>query len=102
MLQTYLGVVENGAVVFLKPPKLTNGTRVIIVPQNTSEKEWLTVPQAAKRFQVAATLIRQWMKSGKVRVAPHDLKLANASDVEDAVEQHELLGLSMQVIKREE
>ncbi|NUO78484.1 hypothetical protein HUU05_00280 [candidate division KSB1 bacterium] len=102
MLQTYQGVIKNGAVVFLKPPKLTNGTRVLIMPQNDSEKEWLTAAQAAKRFQIAAALIRQWMKSGKVRVAPHDIKLVNAGDVEDAVEQHELLGLSMQVIKREE
>lgn len=102
MLQTYQGEIKNGAVVFMKPPKLNNGTRVLIVPQNNSESEWLTATQAAKRFQVAAALVRQWMKSGKVRVAPHDIKLANAGDVEDAVEQHELFGLSMQVINREE
>ena len=102
MLQTYQGVVKNNAVIFLKPPKLTDGMRVLIVPQNDSEKEWLTVAQAAKRFQIAAALIRHWIKSGKVRVASHDIKLANAGDIEDALEQHELLGLAMQVITREE
>jgi len=102
MAETYVGIVENGKVVLPKQAKLNNGTPVLVVPQSDSENEWLTVARAAKRFQISATLLRQWIKSGKVRVHLHDPKLINASDVEDATEQHELLGISMRVIEREE
>jgi hypothetical protein len=102
MLQTYQGVVENGTVVLPKQAKLNDGTPVLVVPQIEKENEWVTVKQAAKRFEVSATLIRQWIKSAKVRVHPEDPNLINADDLEDAIEQNDLFNLTMQAIRREE
>lgn len=100
MLQTYRGVVENGMVVLPRQVKLNNGTPVLVVPQIEKENEWLTVKQAAKRFKVSAALIKQWIKSAKVRVHPNDLNLVNADDLEDAIEQNELFNLTMQLVER--
>ncbi len=102
MLQTYQGVVENGVVVLPKQAKLNDGTSVLVVPQIEKENEWVTVKQAAKRFEVPAALIKQWIKSAKVRVHPEDPNLINADDLEDAIEQNDLFNLTMQVINREE
>jgi hypothetical protein len=102
MAETYRGVVENGIVVLPKQAKIRDGTPVLVTPQIDSENEWLTVTQAARRFEASAALVRQWVKSAKVRVHPHDPKLVSAGDVEDALEQHELLGLTMRVVEQEE
>ncbi|MCI0693556.1 hypothetical protein L0337_16305 [candidate division KSB1 bacterium] len=102
MLQTYQGVVENGVVVLPKQAKLNDGTSVLVVPQIEQENEWVTVKQAAKRFEAPATLIKQWIKSAKVRVHPENPDLVNADDLEDAIEQNELFNLTMQAIEREE
>lgn len=102
ILETYRGVVENGIVVLPKQFKFNNGTPVLIVPQVDQENEWLTVKQATKRFGVSAGLVRNWVKSAKVRVNSQNPNLINASDLEDAVEQNELFNLTMQVVEREE
>jgi hypothetical protein len=102
MLQTYQAIVENGIVVLPKQAKLDNGTLVLVVPQIKKENEWLSVKQASKRFEVQATLIKQWIKSAKIRVHPDDLDLVNADDLEDAIEQNELFNLTMQAVEREE
>lgn len=102
MIQTYQGVVENGVVILPKQAKLNNGTSVLIFPQIEAQQEWLTMKQAAKRFEVSVAQVRQWVKSAKVRVHPHDLNLVNADDLEDAIEQDELFNLTMQVVEKEE
>lgn len=102
MAETYRGVVKKGIIVLPKQAKLRDGTRVLVMPEVNLENQWLTVTQAAKRFEISATLVRQWVKSAKVRVHPHDPRLVNAGDVEDAVEQHELFKLSMQVAEQED
>ena len=102
MAQAYYGVVENGMVVFPKRVKLNNGTRVLVTPQIDLENEWLIVTQAAKRFELSVTLVRQWMRSGKVRVHSSNPKLVNADDLEDAAEQHHLFDSTMQVIERDD
>lgn len=102
MLQTYQAIVENGIVVLPKQAKLNNGTPVLVVPQIGKENEWVTVKQAAKRFEAPATLIKQWIKSAKVRVHPENPNLINAGDIEDAIEQNQLFNLTMQAIEREE
>jgi hypothetical protein len=102
MLQTYQGVVENGVVVLPKQAKLNDGTSVLVVPQIERENEWVTVKQAAKQFETPATLIKQWIKSAKVRVHPENPDFVNADDLEDAIEQNELFNLTMQVAEREE
>ncbi len=78
MLQTYQGVVENGVVVLPKQAKLNDGTSVLVVPQIERENEWVTVKRAAKRFETSATLIKQWIKSAKVRVHPVEKVLRQA------------------------
>jgi len=100
MAEVYSGVVENGKVVLPKRIRLNNGTAVLIMPQNDSENQWLTVTQAAKQFRVSAKNIRGWMKSAKVRVHVGNPELVSAGDVEDAVEQFELFNLSMKVVER--
>lgn len=102
MLQTYQGVVENGVVVLPKQAKLNDGTSVLVVPQIQKENEWVTVKQAAKRSETPAALIKQWIKSAKVRVHPENPDLINADDLDDAIEQNELFNLTMQAIEREE
>jgi len=102
MLQTYQGFVENGAVILPKQAKLNNGTPVLIVPQIGMPKEWLSIKQAAKRFDVSTTRIRQWVKSAKVRIHPADPDKVNVDDLEDAIEQDELLALTMQVVEKED
>jgi len=101
-MDTYQCVVEDGIVVLPKQAKMKDGTNVLVMPQVDLENEWLTIPQAANKFGVSVDLIQQWIKSAKVRVHPLDFKLVNAGDVEDAVEQHELFSLTMQVVEREE
>lgn len=102
MLQTYQGVVENGVVVLPKQAKLSDGVSVLVVTQSEKENEWVTVKQAAKRFETPATLIKQWIKSAKVRVHPENPDLVNADDLEDAIEQNELFNLTMQVVEGKE
>ena len=102
MLQTYQGFVENGTVILPKQAKLNNGTPVLIVPQIGLPKEWLSIKQAAKRFEVSITRIRQWVKSAKVRIHPGDPDKINVDDLEDAIEQDELLALTMQVVEKED
>ncbi|MGH7599113.1 MAG: hypothetical protein ACREOI_22385 [bacterium] len=102
MLQTYQGVVENGVVVLPKQAKLNDGTSVLVVTQSEKENELMTVKQAAKRFETSATLIKQWIKSAKVRVHPENPDLVNIDDLEDAIEQNELFNLTMQAVEREE
>jgi hypothetical protein len=101
MLQTYQGVVENGVVVLPKQAKLNDGTSVLVVPQIQKENEWVTMKQAARRFEMSATLIKQWIKSAKVRGHPENPDLINTDDLEDAIEQNELFNLTMQVAERE-
>jgi transposase-like protein len=57
--------------------------------------------QAARRFEMSATLIKQWIKSAKVRGHPENPDIINADDLEDAIEQNELFNLTMQVAERE-
>ena len=102
MLQTYQGVVENGNIALPKQAKLSNGTPVLIVPQIKTTREWLSVQQAARRFRIGAGLIRQWLKSAKVRVHPENPSLVNVDDLEDAIEQNELFSLTIKVIENEE
>ncbi len=101
-MQTYLGTIKNGKVVLPKPVKLDNGTPVLVMPQVDWENEWMTVTNAAKQFGIATNLVRQWMKSAKVRIHPADPKLVNAGDMEDAVEQHNLFESTMQIIERDD
>lgn len=102
MLQTYQGFVENGAVVLPPKARLNNGTPVLIVPQIGMPKEWLSIKQAAKRFDVPIMRIRQWVKSAKVRIHPSNPDKVNVDDLEDAIEQDELLALTVQAMEKEE
>lgn len=102
MLQTYQGVVENGIIILPKQAELNNGTPVLILPQIEAPQEWLTVKQAAKRFEVSAAQVRKWVKSAKVRVHLRDPNLVNGDDLEDAIEQDELFNLTMKVVEKEE
>jgi hypothetical protein len=72
------------------------------MPQVDLETEWMTISQATKAFGLASELVQHWIKSAKVRVHPFDATLVNAGDVEDAVEQHKLFALTMEVVEREE
>lgn len=101
-MQTYVGTIKNGKVVLPKPVKLDNGTPVLVMPQVDWENEWMAAAKAAKQFGVSANLVRQWMKSAKVRIHPADSKLVNAGDVEDAVDQHDLFESTIRVIDRDD
>lgn len=98
----YQGVVKHGRVVLPDYAQFKEGTTVIVKEQLDLENEWLTIQHAATKFGVSSELIKQWIKSARVRVYPLDSRLINAGDVEDAIEQHELFILSSQVMEREE
>lgn len=101
-METYQCVVDDGIVVLPKQAKMKDGTNVLVMSQIDLENEWLTIQQATNKFGVSAELIQQWIKSAKVRVHPLNFRLINAGDVEDAVEQHELFSLTMQLVEGEE
>jgi hypothetical protein len=102
IMAIYQGVVKHGRVVLPDYVQFKEGTTVMVKEQVDLENEWLAIPQVDDRFGVSTELIKQWIKSAKVRVYPLDSKLVNAGDVEDAIEQLELFMLSSQVIEREE
>ena len=95
MAEALYGTVTNGVIVPTGRRWLPEGTPVVVFPRPDKDGDWLRVSAAAELHGTSATRVRQWAKSGKVRVHSQDAKLVNASDVEDAIEQDDLLALSM-------
>lgn len=103
MAEAYAGVVVGGVVVpTMRARKLPEGTPVLVVAQPDWEHHWLTVSQAGEQFGASPRLIRRWVESGKVRVCAENPKLVNAGDVEDAVDQWEILSLTMEKAAKHE
>lgn len=98
----YLGVIANGRVVLDDGMHLPDGTRVVVLPQDDPENEWLTIAEAADRYEVPIELVRHWVKSGKVRVLPDNSGLVNAGDAEDAADEYELATISLERAFRDE
>lgn len=46
--------------------------------------EWLTVPQAAERFEVRPSLLYGWVKKGRVEAHTADVMMVRVPDVAEA------------------
>lgn len=98
----YPGVIADGRIVLDDGMHLPDGMRVVVLPHEDPENEWLTVAEAAERHGVPAKVVNRWVESGRVRALPTDDGLVNASDVEDAAEQRALYEMTMRAALAEE
>lgn len=98
----YLGVVSNGRIMLDDGMHLPEGMRVMVLPQDDPEDEWLSVTEAAERYEVPVELVQRWVKSGRVRILSDDSSLVNASDVEEAADVHLLAAMSLEKAFRDE